>query len=304
LAIWRQWREAVGVALETPEPPAAASTAPAPATPAATLSATPSRSASRPQPPPHRHLLRWLWLGVLVGVVALIATFFLHPRGRVMWSEWHNRVRVEALPAAAAPKARFNPADPANNPDRALLAAPQDLALARDLPLLAWLAAQPESMPAAATTTPPAMPAPVPLPAYPPKRAWLRAAFAEWQALPEPERSLLRTTAAQLHALPEAQQQALRQRYAQQSYDAHRGWHLGPQLGRHWPRIAALFTYIDAGERDALLHLLRAASPEDIETLARLAQITPPEARANLRKELLAVPANQRSAWLQARLNR
>ena len=38
--------------------------------------------------------------------------------------------------------------------------------------------------------------------------------------------------------------------------------------------------------------------------LARLAQGTPPEARAALRRELLAQPGAQRGAWLQARLQR
>ena len=40
----------------------------------------------------------------------------------------------------------------------------------------------------------------------------------------------------------------------------------------------------------------------DIDTLARLAQITPPEQRSALRADLRRLPADQRSAWLQARL--
>lgn len=290
LATWRQWRDAV--------PPALAQPVPAPA------ATPPPHAVASPPRLPSRHLLRWLWLGVAVGLAALAATFFLHPRGRVLWNEWHTRVRVEALPAAAAPKARFDPADPRFDPDRALLAAPAELALARELPLLAWLSTQTEPLPAAdPVSMSPAVPTP-PLPAAPLARARLRGAWAEWQALPETERSVLRQTAAHFNALPASTRQALREHYAQQSYDAHRGWHLGPQLGRDWPRIAPLFTFVDASERDALLQLLRAASSEDIDTLARLAQITPPEARAALRQALLAVPAAQRSAWLQAQLNR
>ena len=316
LAVWRHWRDAVQQALEAADAPSdpdidasatstASSTPPMPTARASTAPPPPAPTAA-PLPPPHRHLLRWLWLGVAVCLLALLATFFLHPRGRALLSAWHNRVRVEPLPAAAAPKATFDPADPANDPDRALFAAPQALLLARDLPLLAWLSSLPEPLSNAAPAT--VAPAPAPAPQWNRadlrQTAWLRGAMAEWQALTEAERSTLRATAAQFHTLPLAQQQQLRQRYAQQTFDAHRGWHLGPQLGRQWPRIAPLFAYVDAGERDALLQLLRNASADDTDTLARLAQITPPEARADLRRELLALPAAQRSAWLQARLNR
>ncbi len=127
--------------------------------------------------------------------------------------------------------------------------------------------------------------------------------WAEWQALPESERASLRTTAAHFFALPAQQQHTLRQRYATQSFDAHRGWHLGPVLGRNWPRIAALFAYIDPGEQQPVVHMLRQASPDDLDTLARLAQTTPPEHRAALRQSLLALPAAQRSTWLQAQLH-
>lgn len=310
LVVWRDWREAAQHALSAAVDTAPASPpahvpepqgAPALAPPGGAIApARPTVPAPTPPQPSHHRLLRGLWLGVAVGVLALIATFFLHPRGRVMWDEWQNRVRVEALPEAAAPKARYHPNDPAQNPDSALWANPQELLLARDLPLLAWLATQPEALPDASpgTTTP--------LPAWDhtDRRlvAFLRGALAEWQALTEHERQLLRATAARFHALPPAQQQNLRQRYAQQPYDAHRGWHLGPQLGRDWPRIAPLFTFIDANERAALLQLLRNIHPNDLDTLARLAQTTPPEARAALRRDLLAQAPEQRSAWLLERL--
>lgn len=52
----------------------------------------------------------------------------------------------------------------------------------------------------------------------------------------------------------------------QRSFDAHRGWHLGPVLGRNWPRIAALFAYIDPGEQQPVVHMLRQASPDDLDT--------------------------------------
>ena len=87
-------------------------------------------------------------------------------------------------------------------------------------------------------------------------------------------------------------------------YGIARGWWLGPRLGRDWPRVAALFGYVEAAERGPLLDFLRTAGAEDIDACARLAQTTPPEQRAALRAQLLAQPAAQRGAWLQARLQR
>ena len=312
LDVWRAWRAAAQRALDAM--PEAAEDAPVPSQPPVTQEDKAGDAAR------HRRRMRWLWLGVAVCAVALVASFFLHPRGRELLDSWRNHVRVEPLPPAAAPKARFDPADLALHPDRNLLAEPGTLQLALQLPLLAWLA----------TEAPDALPLPPLAPAFadtastapadssagsdlaermrawdrlsPKQRAQQRGALAEWQALPADEQALLRRLAARLAALPSAEQQALRERYAALSFDAHRGWHLGPRLGRDWPRIGALFAYVAPGEREALLQLLRAASAEELDTLARLAQITPPEARAALRRELLAQVPMQRAAWLQARL--
>lgn len=298
--VWRAWRAAVQRELERmPDTPAPA---------APTTAASPPAHATG-QASERRHRLRWLWLGVAVCCAAMIATFFLHPRGRVLLDEWHRRVHREPLPPAAAPKARFDPADPQLHPDRALLAAPRELQLARLLPLLAW-------MQATATDAPPPVPASAEDTAglaerlrdwdrLPPRRRGAdRAAWSEWQALTETERASLRATAARYEALPPTDRQALRERYAALPFDAHRGWHLGPQLGRDWPRIVALFAFIEPAQRAPLLQLLRDASPGEIDALARLAQTTPPEARARLRAELLAQPAMRRAGWLDAQLHR
>lgn len=311
LDVWRAWRAAAQRALDAlPDAAPAAGAAPAAATPAEQPAATAR----------HRRRLRWLWLGVALCVAALAGSFFLHPRGRELLDHWRNHVQVAPLPSAAAPKARFDPADPALHPDRDLLAEPGTVQLALQLPLLAWLAVEaPDALPAPplaasfadTASAVAAEPAPVTrlserMRAWdrlsPLQRAQQRGALAEWQALPADEQALLRRLAARLAALPAAEQQALRERYAALSFDAHRGWHLGPRLGKDWPRIAALFAYVEAGEREALLRLLRAATAEELETLARLSQITPPDARAALRRELLAQPPPQRSAWLRARL--
>jgi hypothetical protein len=98
------------------------------------------------------------------------------------------------------------------------------------------------------------------------------------------------------------EQQALRERFQAQSPDARRGWWLGPGLGRDWPRIAALFAFVDPHERVPLLQSLREASADEIDALARLAQSTAPEHREALRRAWLAQPRAARGAWLRARL--
>ena len=96
----------------------------------------------------------------------------------------------------------------------------------------------------------------------------------------------------------------MRQRFLAQSSDARNGWWLGPTLGRDWSRIQALFAYVDANERDALLKMLRHTDSDGWDVLERLAQATPPEARAQLRTELLAQAPSQRGAWLREQLAR
>lgn len=305
LDVWRAWRAATQRALDTlpAAPPDASPAQPRPPVAQAERGADAAR---------HRLQLRWLWLGVALCAAALVASFFLHPRGRELLDSWRNHVRVNALPPAAAPKARFDAADPAAHPDRELLAAPRERQLALQLPLLAWLAVEAgDALPADAPSTAPAAEdddLANRLRAWdrqpPQARAAQRGAWAEWQALTEAERITLRIVAARFDSLPAEQQQALRNRYAQLGFDAHRGWHLGPQLGRDWPRIVALFAQVEPGERDALLQALRIATPEETEALARLAQTTPPEARAELRRDLLLQPPAQRAAWLRERLQR
>ncbi|MCO5055349.1 hypothetical protein [Thermomonas sp.] len=322
LEVWRSWRDAAQrVLAQLPDAVDAVQSPSLP--PRAIVAETAARGSNRareeraatatPTPSPHRRVRRGWWLvavlaAALVVIAAAAAWALLHPRGRALLDAWRGRVHSEALPPAAAPKARFDPNNAALDPDRELRDHPADLALARRLPLLAWLAASgepqatepeavasPISPPEAASTPPTATPA---------QRSRDRGAWAEWQTLTAEERHTLRAVATRFDALPPARQRALIATYAAQSWDAHRGWHLGPALGRDWPRIAALFTFIEADQRQPLLALLRQATPEEIDTLSRLAQSTPPQARDVLRRDLLAQPPDQRGAWLQARLAR
>ena len=309
--VWRAWRATVQRELErAAESPPLAKPVFAPAPPVATGPA-----------PATAHGTRWLWLGVGVCVLAFAAAFFIHPAGREVVAHWFATIKREPLPPAAAPKARFDAGELTLHPDRERLAAPHEAAMADDLALFAWLANA--SDPAAADAVPlpvadaAAQPATLAAAdeaaalvrraqrwdALPPRlRGLQRGHWQAWRTLAPGERVLLRGIGQRYTQLSMEQRQALRTRFDAQVPDARRGWWLGPRLGRDWPRVAALFTFVDAGERDALLQLLRESTPQDIDALARLAQGTPPEARATLRRELLAQPSAQRGAWLQARL--
>ena len=269
-------------------------------------------------------LVRWLWLGVAVCVLVFAATFFLYPAGRAALQRLTASIKAEALPPATAPKARFDAGDIARHPDRDLRAAPEEAAHASEMALLSWLVVVSEDPRATDAVHLPVIVSPVartPLDragdaaavasrlqqwdALPPRVHGLRRGqWQAWRALEPRERIQLRAVAQRWRVLDPQQQQELRARFDEQSSDARNGWWLGPQLGRDWPRIQALFAYVDAGQRDASLAMLRDADAAEWDALARLAQATPPEARERLRADLLAQPMAQRGAWLQARLDR
>lgn len=339
--VWRAWRSAVQRELATAEPaPLAAGTRSEPGSmPADSTRADRKRANEKspntnpakrslahedyPEAGSHRHV-RWLWLGVVICVLAFATTFFLHPAGRAVIERWTATIQVEALPAADAPRARFDAGDAALHPDHALLAAPEEAAHASQLAMLSWLAVNSEDPRAADAMQLPVVLAPVPRAAMDPAhetarlaarqhqwdalparaRGLRRGQWQAWRALTAPERIQLRTLAQRWRALGPQQQQLLRERFMAQPSDARNGWWLGPALGRDWPRIHALFALVDAAERDALLQLLRHTETEGWDVLARLAQITPPEARAQLRSELLAQAPSHRGAWLRAQLAR
>ena len=142
--VWRAWRAAAERELaRAPEPASQPIAAEAGETPGSArrhdgnVGPDPTVSAVDAH---HHFRLRWLCAGVALCLVAMIATFFLHPRGREVLDQWRAEIKREPLACRAAePKARFDAADIALHPDRDLLAAPGELAFARQLPLLAWL---------------------------------------------------------------------------------------------------------------------------------------------------------------------
>ncbi len=266
--------------------------------------------------------VRWLWAGVALCVLAFATTFFLHPAGRAVLQRWTATIKVNPLPAADAPKARFDAADIALHPDLALLEAPEEAAHASRMALLSWLAVNSEDPRALDAVQLPVIIAPSIRTTLDPARAsagvtarshqWgalparlrgqRRGKWQAWRLLTAGERIRLRDIDQRWNATDPVRQQPLRARFDAQSFDARSGWWLGPTLGRDWPRAQALFAYVDADQRDALLQLLRETDREGWDVLARLAQTTPPEARQQMRTELLAQAPSQRGAWLRAQL--
>lgn len=315
--VWRAWQATVQRELaRAAEPPPLAKQATRPV-PRPSPAATPAAEL------PAAHGVRWLWLGVAGCALAFAAAFFIHPVGREVIHQWFAAIKREALPAAAAPKARFDARDLTLHPDRELLASPQEAWFAERLALLAWLAT------AADPTEPDAVPLPILDEARRPRlmdagseamslprrmqrwdalpasvRGEQRGHWQAWRAMEAGERVQLRAIGLRVRQLSVEEQQALGDRFATQSSDARAGWWLGPRMGRDWPRVAALFGYVGENERERLLRFLREATTEDIDACARLAQSIPPEERETLRAELLAQPSAQRGAWLQARLQR
>ena len=128
VAAWRAWQAQVKQALAMPLP----ATADVPASPEAAVTAAPG-APHRVDATRHRHV-PWLWIGVAACVAAFAAAFFLHPVGRDVVQRWLSPIKREALPPADAPAARYHATDLRLHPDRDLLAAPAELALARALP--------------------------------------------------------------------------------------------------------------------------------------------------------------------------
>lgn len=130
-----------------------------------------------------------------------------------------------------------------------------------------------------------------------------REAWLAWRDLPVSERARMQAAREAWRSLPVDRQQALRARFDALDAGIRRGWLLGPVLGPHWPRLHALFAHVAPEERDALLAALRGLPPQALEDLGVLAQRTPPQDRAGLRANLLALPAARRAAWLRERVS-
>jgi hypothetical protein len=134
------------------------------------------------------------------------------------------------------------------------------------------------------------------------ERARRRAPFQAWRALTPGEQARVRTARARFAALPPAEAQAVRARFAALDADTQRVWWLGPALGQQLAPIAVMFAFLPEGDRPALLDALRGLDPVARAELSLLAPRLQAGPRQALRKQLLALPAGERGAYIHQRL--
>jgi hypothetical protein len=134
------------------------------------------------------------------------------------------------------------------------------------------------------------------------ERARRRAPFAAWRELPRSERARVVAASARFKAMPPEQQQALRQQFAALDADTQRVWWLGPALGQQLAPIAVFFAFLPEADRPALLAALRSLDPAARAELSMLAPRLDGAARQALRKQLLALPPEQRADFIHSRL--
>ncbi|WP_449465617.1 DUF3106 domain-containing protein [Stenotrophomonas humi] len=166
----------------------------------------------------------------------------------------------------------------------------------------------PAALPASVESTAPAANVQTPQAAWatmtPQLKRELRARYAAWQALPEGERQRIAQAAAALAAMSATQRDAL-QAHFQGMDQMHRdGWLLGPRLGAFYAKLQPLLGYLPAEQREPMLALLHQLDAAQLEQLSLISQRTPPQERAALREQLLALAPAQRAAWLQQNVAR
>lgn len=129
-----------------------------------------------------------------------------------------------------------------------------------------------------------------------------RSAFADWLQLPPHDRQRLRAAAAHLRNLPPADRNAIEIQFAALTADQQRLWQLGPSRGNELAPILPLFAFLPEAERPALLDTLGALDHDARANLALLVPRLDEAGRQALRRKLLATPAQERAALIQARL--
>lgn len=281
-----------------------------------------------------------LWLVAVLTLLALLASFVAPERVRFDrlpegLDEAPGGVIAEPLPPPEPPAGRY-PAEAALelHPDLALLLDADDVEPAATHPAFhSWLVAEaradevdpPAAGASATVASTPGTAAGDPQArlaalgpaararleqrrerwdALPPdERGERRERWQAWQALPRAEQRELRAAAARHASLTPAEQAALRARFEALDASLRRGWLLGPDLGADYERLHPLVAQVPPEARTVLVEVLRALDAQGRDDLAVLAVRTPPEARAELRIELLATPPEQRGRWLRRRVS-
>lgn len=134
------------------------------------------------------------------------------------------------------------------------------------------------------------------------ERARRRLPFHAWSELPAGERKRVAGAHAHAKALPAEQQAALRAQFAALDADTQRVWWLGPELGQQLAPIAVLFAFLPEADRPALLDALRGLDPVARAELSLLAPRLDAAGKQALRRQLLALPPEQRAAFVHERL--
>ena len=135
-------------------------------------------------------------------------------------------------------------------------------------------------------------------------RGAARERYRAWQALPADEQARVRAAARRFAGLPAEERQALRSRFDALDRSERRGWLLGPELGADYAALQPLLAQVPPDEHADLLRVLRAMTPPQRHDLSVLVQRTPPQERAQLRRELVSTAAGNRNDWLWDRLHR
>ncbi|MFE0501205.1 DUF3106 domain-containing protein [Lysobacter soli] len=129
-----------------------------------------------------------------------------------------------------------------------------------------------------------------------------RERWLAWQTLSPGERAQAQSAAVQYASMPPDLQGAWRAQFDAMDRSERRGWLLGPSLGADYAVLQPLLAQVPEAEHAAMLRTLRSMTPQQRRDLGVLAQRTPPDARAALRRELVSVGAQERGDWLWRRL--
>lgn len=131
-----------------------------------------------------------------------------------------------------------------------------------------------------------------------------RERYHAWQALGREQQRELRAVAKRFAALPREQRQALREEFAALDRSQRRGWLLGPELGADYGGLQPLLAQVPPDEHARLLQVLRSMTQRQRDDLAVLVRRTPPQDRAQLRRELVSTASANLDEWLWSRLDR
>lgn len=131
-----------------------------------------------------------------------------------------------------------------------------------------------------------------------------REDWRAWQALPAMQREQVAGMSREFATLPPDARQALRAEFDALDVSVQRGWRLGPVLGADYASLHGLLAQVPVEQRAPLLEVLHAMSSAQRAQLAVLTQRTSPQARDDLRRELIATPPERRQQWLWEQMDR